>query len=140
MPNGHGPKEYGGHEYTDRYGTSKCKHGCGCWVSSFDSGGPTGLDPFGWCPRNPKDGELLSWDGSADYDYVVTRRIRDLSSRLSHAEDRVESMRSNKLKLSKVKLVDELAAAKAELKEMKADLGEKNRLLAKLRRLIGTDT
>lgn len=124
MPNGHGPKKYGGHKYPNRDGTSNCGHGCGCWMGPARSGGPTGLDPFGKCPRNPEDGQLLG--GNADYDYVVTERIDDLKSRLYRAESRLKRVRP-----SKAKLADELAAARAEL-------AEKDRLLAELRRLIGT--
>lgn len=124
MPNGHGSKEYGGHKYANHDGTSDCEHGCGCWMGPARSGGPTGLDPGGTCSRNPKDGKLLG--GNADYDYVVTERIQNLSSRLYKAES---SMR--RVSPSKVKLADELASAKAEL-------AEKNRLLTELRRLVGT--
>ncbi|KKQ30343.1 MAG: hypothetical protein US45_C0047G0010 [Candidatus Nomurabacteria bacterium GW2011_GWA1_37_20] len=123
MPNGHGPKEYGGHQYADHDGTSDCKHGCGCWMGPARSGGPTGLNPFGVCPKNPKDGELLG--GNADYDYVVTERIQKLESRLYSAEERLEAV-----KPSKAKLADELKFARAEL-------SEKDRILAELRRLIG---
>ena len=125
MPNGHGFKEYGGHQYTDHDGTSDCKHACGCWMGPARSGGPTGLDPFGKCPKNPKDGKLLG--GNADYDYVVTERIKDLSSRLYKAEDRLE-----RVSPSKAKLADELASAKKKL-------FEKDQLLVKLRDIIGTD-
>ena len=125
MPNGHGPKEYGEHQYADHDGTSDCKHGCGCWMGPTRSGGPTGLDPFGKCPNNPEDGKLLG--RNADYDYVVTERIQDLSSRLYKAEDRLK-----RVKPSKVKLADELASVRKEL-------FEKNQLLVKLQDLIRTD-
>ncbi|MCI0619913.1 hypothetical protein L0Y40_02660 [Candidatus Wolfebacteria bacterium] len=88
------------------------------------SGGPTGLDPGGTCPKNPKDGKLLG--GNADYDHVVTERIKNLSSRLYRAEDRLK-----RVSQSKTKLADELASVKTEL-------FEKNRLIDELRRLIGT--
>ena len=84
MQNGHGDKEYGGHAYADHNGTSDCQRGCGCWMGPARSGGPTGLDPFGACPQNPADGKLLG--GKADYDHVVTERIRNLESRLYAAE------------------------------------------------------
>ncbi len=126
MPNGHGPKEYGEHQYPDHDGTGDCKHGCGCWMGPARSGGPTGLDPFGKCPKNPKDGSLLG--GNADYDYVVTERIRNLESRLYNAEERLKAV-----KPSKGKLADELASAKRKL-------FEKDQLLANLRNLIGTGT
>lgn len=86
------------------------------------SGGPAGLDPGGTCPKNPKDGNLLGV--GADYDYVVTERIENLSARMHSAEDRLK-----RVSPSKVKLADELASAKKEL-------AEKDRLLAELRRLI----
>ncbi|MBI2096295.1 MAG: hypothetical protein HYT43_01525 [Candidatus Taylorbacteria bacterium] len=88
------------------------------------SGGPTGLDPFGKCPKNPKDGELLG--GNADYDYVVTERIQKLESQLYSAEERLKTV-----KPSKTELADELESARAKL-------SEKDRILAELRRLIGT--
>ena len=124
MPNGHGPKEYGGHQYADHDGTSDCKHDCGCWMGPARSGGPTGLDPSGKCPKNPKDKKLLG--GNADYDYVVTERIQNLESRLYSAEERLKAVEP-----SKAKLADELESARAEL-------SEKDRILAELRRLIGT--
>ena len=124
MPNGHGPKEYGGHKYANPDGTSDCKHGCGCWMGPAHSGGPIGLDPGGTCPNNPTDGKLLG--GNADYEHVVTERIQNLSSRLYGAENRLK-----RVSPSKVKLADELASAKTEL-------AEKNRVLTELRRLIGT--
>ena len=124
MPNGHGPKEYGGHKYANHDGTSDCEHGCGCWMGPARSGGPTGLDPFGTCPNNPTDGKLLG--GNADYDCVVTERIRNLSSRLYQAEDQLKRVSPDKTKLA-----DELTLVKAEL-------AAKNGLLDKLRRLIET--
>lgn len=97
MPNGHGHKEYGKHKYANHDETSDCKHGCGCSMGDFTSGGPTGLDPFGTCPKNPKDGKLLG--GSADYDHVVTERIRDLESRLCNAEERLKAVKPRRLSL-----------------------------------------
>ncbi len=108
MANGHGPKEYGPHEYADHGGTSDCKHGCGCWMGPTRSGGPTGLDPFGTCPGNPKDGKLLG--GSADYDEVVSRRIDRLRTELYAAEQRLK-----RVSPSKTKLAQELAETKAKL-------------------------
>jgi hypothetical protein len=43
----------GPHDF-DSDGTSDCKKGCGCWMGPARSGGP--VDPFGPCPRNPKEG------------------------------------------------------------------------------------
>ncbi|MEK7080646.1 MAG: hypothetical protein AAB925_02355 [Patescibacteria group bacterium] len=125
MPNGHGPKEYGGHQYADYDGISDCKHGCRCWMGPARSGGPTGLDPFGKCPKNPKDGKLLG--ENADYDYVVTERIRNLESRLYGAEEQLK-----KVKPGKIKLADELDSVRKEL-------FEKDQLITKLRGLLGTN-
>jgi hypothetical protein len=124
MPNGHGPKEYGGHKYAKHDGTSDCEHGCGCWMGPARSGGPTGLDPGGTCPKNPKDGKLLG--GQADYDHVVTQRIEDLRSRLYKAEDQLKSVKPGELELAK------------QLASTKQELYAKNQLLSELRRLIGT--
>ena len=47
------PKElFGSHRYS-KYGTSDCSHGCGCWAGDSRSGGP--VNPFGPCPKNPKN-------------------------------------------------------------------------------------
>jgi len=84
MPNGHDYlKEYGPHQYRDD-GMGKCQNGCGCYMASAHSGGPIGLDPFGECPNNPKNGNLFG--GNADHEIVVERRIRRLSSELSSAQ------------------------------------------------------
>jgi len=125
MPNGHDLREYGRHKYANHHGTSDCQYGCGCWMGPARSGGPTGLDPFGKCPKNPKDGKFL--EGNADYDYVVTERIRNLESRLYRAEERLKAM-----KPSKIKLADELES-------LRDQLAEKNQLLEKIHRLIKTD-
>jgi len=122
MPNGHGHKEYGEHKYADHDGTSDCQHGCGCWMGPARSGGPTGLDPFGICPNNPKDGKLLG--GNADYDHVVTERIRNLESQLYWAKEQLE-----KVKPSKIKLAEELAFVKNELERRKNVLGDVCRLI-----------
>lgn len=120
----HFPKEYGDHKYNHNGGTVECEHGCGCWMSSTDSGGPTGLDPFGSCPKNPKDGALLG--GTADYDSVVNERIRDLTYRLLDAEKRLERVSPSKTKLG------------MELAEAKRKLAACEELLADIRRLVGT--
>ncbi|MBU2036910.1 hypothetical protein KJ866_01745 [Patescibacteria group bacterium] len=122
MPNGHGHKEYGSHAYADRDRTSDCQHGCGCWAGPARSGGPTGLDPFGICPKNPKDGKLLG--GNADYDHVVTERIRGLESRLYAAEGQLKKVKPSKIKLANT------------LNSVRAELTEKNCLLDDLRRLL----
>ena len=125
MPNGYGSKEYGEHKYADDDGTSDCEYGCECWMGRTNSGGPTGIDPHGTCPKNPKDGKFLG--GTADYDYVVTKRIQDLSSRLYHAEELLRQVSP-----SQAELANELASVKTEL-------ARKNQLLAGIRRLIRTD-
>ena len=125
MPNGHGPKEYGGHQYADHNGTSDCKRGCGCWMGPTNSGGPTGLDPFGKCPKNPKDKKFIG--GNADYDHVVTERIQNLESQLCAAKEGLKAVKPSKAKLAN------------ELKSARAKLSENDRLLAELRRLIGAN-
>lgn len=42
----------GGHGYSSYDGN--CSFGCGCWWRGYSSGGPTGLNPFGKCPKNKK--------------------------------------------------------------------------------------
>ena len=121
-PNGHGYKEYGGHQYTDDTGTSDCEHGCGCWVGPYRSGGPSGLDPFGTCPKNPTDGTLLG--GNADYDNVVTWRIRNLASKLDSAEQAVKAVAPGEAKLAD------------ELRSTKAELAKKDRLFVDVCRLL----
>ena len=99
MPNGHDySKEYGGHKYADHDGTSDCKYGCGCSMGPSMSHGPTGLDPDGECPNNPKDGKRLP--GNADYEIVVERRIRGQESRAFSAEQAVEKVSTSKKRLA----------------------------------------
>lgn len=43
----------GGHDYDEL--TSGCKFDCGCWVVDDRSGGLNWVDPFGKCPKNPKN-------------------------------------------------------------------------------------
>jgi len=86
MPNGlpH-DKEYGPHEYPEApHRTSDCKYGCGCSAGPTMSHGPLGLNPFGECPQNPKDGVLLG--GDDDYRCVVERRIRHLEKKASERD------------------------------------------------------
>lgn len=120
MPNGHGPKEYGGHKY-DEVGSSDCHHGCGCSMAPASSSGPMGLDPFGICPKNPKDGLLLG--GNADYEYVVNSRIDSLKSRLSSAEYHLSLVSPGEEKLG-----EELAKTKRELAEIKEKMRQIQRL------------
>ena len=87
MPNGYDySRKYGPHEYSNSDGTGDCD--CGCWMGDSRSHGPIGVDPFGECPANPKDGHLVG--GSADHEIVVERRIRKLTSVLSNAEKRAK--------------------------------------------------
>ena len=125
MPNGHDTKKYGGHDFGNQGGTSDCKHGCGCWMGPSRSGGPTGLDPFGKCPKNPKDGKLLG--GNADYDYVVTERIQNLESELYKAKEML-----GRVDPSKRKLGDELASVRGEL-------SKKDLILAQIKRFLETN-
>ena len=98
MPNGHDiNKKYGPHSYAIE-GTSDCKFGCGCWMGPSRSGGPTGLDPFGFCPKNPEDGKFLG--GNKDYDLVVTQRIINLEKRVYEAENKLEKVSPTKKKLA----------------------------------------
>lgn len=124
MPNGHGPKEYGGHKYAGHGGTSDCQYDCGCWMGPTNSGGPVGLDPFGTCPKNPTDGKLLG--GNADYNHVVNQRIRNLEARLYQAEEQLKRVSPDKIELA-----EELAATKAEL-------ARQTRFVEDLRRFLGT--
>lgn len=124
MPNGHDySKEYGPHKFDeDIHHTSDCKNKCGCWMGPARSGGPTGVDPFGECPKNPKDGKLIG--GNADQDVVIERRIMKLESRAYKAEERLKSV-----KPSKIKLAEDFAAARKELAEKDRQLGEARRVL-----------
>lgn len=124
MPNGHGPKEYGRHKYAGHDGTSDCEYGCGCYMGPSRSGGPTGLDPFGKCPKNPTDGNFLG--GKADYDHVVTERIKSLEIKLSEAEIQLKAVIPSKIKLTR------------ELASTKQDLYEKNQIIKKIRNIIGS--
>lgn len=123
MPNGDGPKEYGGHKYPDTDSTHDCEHGCGCCAGPSSSGGPIGLDPIsGACPNNPADGELLG--GDRDHALVVKQRIRDLSSRAYKAEELLKKVDSDKIELAKG------------LGSVRRELAEKNLLLGAIKRLL----
>lgn len=99
-PNGDSmDKEYGEHKYADHGRTSDCEHGCECWMGPFNSGGPVGLNPFGECPNNPKDGERLG--GERDYQLVVNRRIRNLEARAHGAEDLLKQVEPGTIELAK---------------------------------------
>ncbi len=121
--NGHDiQKEYGGHKYENYPGTSECKNGCGCRMSGFQSWGPLGIDPFGKCPGNPKDGKLLG--GKKDYEYVVGQRIDNLESELREVKKQLEAVSPEKIELAK----------KIALKE--EELSKRVQLHAEIRRLI----
>lgn len=125
MPNGHDySKKYGGHDYGDdpHHPAYNCKHGCGCCMGSSSSSGPLGLDPFGTCPGNPEDGKPVG--GKADYEIVVTQRIRELESRAYNAEKQLRAVEP-----SKIELAEQLASAQEEL-------SEKDRILEDIRRLV----
>ncbi|MCX6786909.1 MAG: hypothetical protein NTY93_00040 [Candidatus Kaiserbacteria bacterium] len=125
MPNGHSKKEYGKHEYPNQEGTSDCRFDCGCWAGPARSGGPLGLDPFGACPGNPKDGQLLG--GKDDYENVVTYRILDLESRVYEAEELLKKVSPSKIKLAET------------LDREQGKLIKQTLLLREIRRLIETD-
>src|SRR3989338_557384 len=109
MPNGHDySKEYGEHDYPGApHHTSDCKHHCHCWAGPSNSGGPVGLDTFGECPGNPKDGKLVG--GNADYEIVVHRRIDKLQARAHAAEEKARHM-SKAAGTPRVKLERQLQA------------------------------
>lgn len=43
---------FGPHDYGKDDHTQDCAYGCGCWAGPSRSGGP--VDPFGACPKNPR--------------------------------------------------------------------------------------
>lgn len=101
MPNGHRPKAYSSHDYPNypnKHDTSDCSHGCGCWMGPCRSGGPIGIDPFGFCPKNPLDGKLLG--GDSDIENVVRQRIASLESRARAAEDSLKAVEPSKKNLA----------------------------------------
>jgi len=114
MPNGHDySREYGQHDYESE-GTSNCRHGCECWMGPARSGGPIGLDPFGECPNNPKDGKRLG--GNNDHDIVVTRRIRALESRAYAGKQAIERLEEIK-KTPKAKLLERVEFLEEKLRK-----------------------
>ena len=123
MPNGHDlRKEYGQHKYAGHDGTSDCKYECGCWMGPARSGGPLGVDPFGECPGNPKDGKPLG--GKSDYEVVVERRISGLEHRAYAAEQKLKSVSPSKLKLAE------------ELESVRKELLERNQLLREVHQKV----
>lgn len=99
MPNGddYSKPRHGPHDFSD--GAHDCRYGCGCWMGSFSSGGPAGLDPNGECPQNPLEGKGLS-SPEANRDFVIKRRIRGLEARVAKAEDIVERTTPTKKQLA----------------------------------------
>ncbi len=129
MLNRSSPKEYGKHGYIIRDGVSDCKYKCGCWVRPTYSNGPPGLDPFGCCPKNPIDGNLLG--GNKDYESVIASRIRDLETCLHKAENCLKESEK------RLKEVDpEKLALVAKLKSAKAALSEYEKLISEMIKLI----
>lgn len=121
-------KEYGGHKYAGHDGTSDCEYGCGCSMGPTMSHGPTGLDTFGECPGNPKDGVKLG--GKADYDVVVERRIQALSRRAYHADELAKKLEKIK-STPKAKLFDQV-------KTLEEELANKNKVIASIRALLSS--
>lgn len=130
MPNGHDyGKEYGRHSYREE-GTSDCKYGCGCWAGDANSGGPVGLDPLsGECPNNPKDGKRIG--GTADYEIVVTRRIRALEGRMYVGEQAQEKLGRIK-NTPKGKLAQEVEDLRKKLAEDKKFFEELEKKIPRL--------
>ncbi|MDD2731754.1 MAG: hypothetical protein PHI53_01005 [Candidatus Pacebacteria bacterium] len=104
MPDGYKDKDYGDHRYNEIAGDNEyngktyCEHGCGCWIDSFGSGGPAGVDPLGSCPNNPKDGILIG--GQGDYENFIKQRIAVLEARLRDLEGRLIRVTPTKTALS----------------------------------------
>lgn len=134
MPNGYDyRKEYGPHDYgDDPHRTVNCKHRCGCAMGPSTSDGPIGVDPFGECPGNPKDGKLLG--GNADQRVVVTRRIRALERRAMEAEARAEELEEID-KSKKAELFRENKQLEGQLKEIQRLYNELHQALEKLKEL-----
>ncbi len=129
MPNGHNlSKEYGKHDYGKCEGTCDCIYGCGCWMGSARSGGPLGLDPFGECPGNPKDGIKLL--GKDDYEIVVTRRIRRLEHDLYQTRQELEALKKIR-KTPKAQMARRIETLETALIKRKEVLKEISKILVK---------
>jgi hypothetical protein len=113
MPNGYNhDKEYGGHDYDD-HGTSDCRLGCGCWAGPTRSGSKVpGVDPFGECPMNPKDGKLQISKG--DFEIVIERRIRYLQNEAYRFSKALDAVRPDE---EKEKILRENNILRAKLRE-----------------------
>jgi len=111
---------YGKHKYSDPVnGRSDCKYGCGCWVGSFSSDGPLGVDIFGLCPNNPMDGEPLR--PNIDYEDVVKQRIKGLEKALSQTKIRAAKAEA-RLKGPRKQLIKRLEKVEAQLTELRRKL------------------
>lgn len=120
----------GGHKYDDHDGTSDCEYGCGCSMGRTMSHGPTGVDPFGECPGNPKDSKKLG--GNADYDVVVERRIRALSDRAYRAEELAKRLTKKLAEIKKTPKAELLERVEA----LEAELAEKGKILKEIRSVL----
>jgi len=98
MATGYSGNEYGPHEYEDRDGTSDCRHGCGCWMGPSRSGGPSGLDPGGACPKNLVKGVFLG-SFEEDCQEVILQRITRAERRASEAERKLKDAAPGALQL-----------------------------------------
>lgn len=119
MPNGHDTmREYGGHDYGENpQGTVNCKFGCGCWAGPARSGGPIGLDPLsGECPNNPLGVKRL--EGKADYEIVVTRRIRGLEKSAYKWQERALKA-EKRVGVKKSDLAEKLEVAEKKIEALK---------------------
>ncbi len=81
-----------------------------------------GLDPFsGECPNNPKSGQRLP--GNADYEIVVTRRIRGLESEVYNLRERAEKA-EKRAGVKKTELAEKLEAAEKKIESYKRVFGD----------------
>jgi len=86
-------REYGGHQFNE---SGVCD--CNCWLNKHGSGGPPGLDPKGECPKNPKNGKIISF--RVDLENVARRRIEKLNSQIHNLEEANRKLREE-LKMAK---------------------------------------
>jgi hypothetical protein len=120
--NGNKHKEYGKHKYPEPQGWGRCEYGCGCEMYHSSSHGRAGIDPFGTCPGNPVDGNLLGCE--RDRDLVITQRIEELESRAKEAELRWRSAEPGAKKLAR------------QVEQLETWLDKHEQLLASLRNLV----
>lgn len=120
-------KRYGKHKYPAPLGIGPCEHGCGTEMDRNSSHAPTGVDLWGECPNNPKDGKRMG--GPIDYEIVVERRIRALETRAQKAEERArraERAAGPKRKLERKLHASENKAAKLRDKLLRIKLAIRN--------------